>query len=143
MNKEELLKPRYKVIGLYPHCPFEQGVILIQDEALEWHSLEHGYPESEKNILGTDVEKYPHIFKKLEWFEEREKHELTIYLKDRPESFEKYHKQRYLKVIDSYGTIEFYKALTDGGWVRMPDTLPITEQEYLEFTTNKQTGYKA
>jgi hypothetical protein len=67
LSKEELLKPRYKVIADYPGSPYKIGDIKQCSES------EHG-----------DVNyyrQYPSIFKNLEWWEERNKIDMPDYVK--------------------------------------------------------------
>jgi hypothetical protein len=66
MNAEELLKPRYKVIARWPQMRehLEVGEIL---------KGERGYLTMESKELFAD---YPHLLKRLEWWEEREKKDL-------------------------------------------------------------------
>jgi len=68
MNKaiDDLLRPRYKVIADYPDNEFEVGEILPDDVV----------SNEEDEIL-----KYPHLFKKLEWWEERQISEMPEYVK--------------------------------------------------------------
>ncbi len=61
MTTEQLLKPRYKVIADYPNSKFEVEQILMG-----------------QYIAYAD--KYPAIFKPLEWWVEREPSELPEYL---------------------------------------------------------------
>lgn len=70
MSVEELLKPRYKVIADYPSLgsAAKFGSIIEGEYVLdrgEW------YP----------MEKYPHIFKSLQWWEEREEKYMPEYVK--------------------------------------------------------------
>lgn len=78
MTTEELLKPRWKVIADYPKSTFNIEDILInnseQDER-EYISWEHD---------GKDVyypDDYPTIFKRLNWWEERDIEDLPKYIK--------------------------------------------------------------
>lgn len=59
----DLLKPRYIAIADYPGYTFEIGKIL-DDE-----------------IIIESMIKYPHLFRKLEWWEERNIEDMPIYLK--------------------------------------------------------------
>lgn len=59
-STEELLEPRYKVIADYPECPFEEGDILVNP---------------------TYEPQYPHLFQKLEWWEDRKPEEMPQYVK--------------------------------------------------------------
>lgn len=68
MTTEELLKPRYKVIASYPN-----NEVLVGTKF---------YKESESFFFpGTDVDKYPHLFRKLSWWEEREEKDMPQYVK--------------------------------------------------------------
>lgn len=63
MNKtsKELLQPRYKVIADYPNSIFEINDVI--DVVEDMYYLE-GYTEG-------FFSPYPHLFRKLEWWEER------------------------------------------------------------------------
>ena len=72
---EKLLQPRYKVIADYPRNKYYENVEV--GEIIEaWH------PNKilQDNITGF-YGKYPHIFKELEWWEEREIKDMPMYLK--------------------------------------------------------------
>jgi hypothetical protein len=75
MTKEELLKERYKVISDYPGCVFRLGEIL---EATEFPQR---WAAEKFNLNNNHPAYYPNIFKKLEWWEERKKEEMPIYIK--------------------------------------------------------------
>lgn len=63
MSTEELLRPRYKVIAQYPFSPHPIGHII-------------------KTAFGNKYfDQYPHLFKKLEWYEERNIDEMPEYVK--------------------------------------------------------------
>ena len=72
MTTEELMQPRYKVIADYPgnHQRIGHIYTVIGDE------------ESIKNWC-SNKDYYPHLFKKLEWWEEREEKDLPKYVKGR------------------------------------------------------------
>ena len=76
MTPEELMKPRYKVIAIDTTETFQVGEILNHPE--EWHDYLWVGP-SGKIIFYP--EKYPHLFKKLEWWEERKPEEMPEYVK--------------------------------------------------------------
>ena len=68
-SREDLLKPRYKVIADYPDSEFKIGDI--------------------KTVTGGDLRftegyfnAYPAIFKRIEWYEDRERNEMPKYVKD-------------------------------------------------------------
>lgn len=83
MTPEQLLQPRYEVIADYPNSgKINVGDILIQDL---------NYPLcwlTSKNSLGafsgTESEwfdRYPHIFRKLQWWQHRAPEEMPEYVK--------------------------------------------------------------
>lgn len=77
MKAEDLLKPRFEVIADYPFNPHQLGSVL---EAI--HTSIHQTTTSYRNEFGdivqqeqycnhSDFEKYPHLFRKLNWWENR------------------------------------------------------------------------
>jgi hypothetical protein len=73
---EQLLKPRYRVIADYPgnsraigeiYCHVAGDVFGVKDIPLFMYQ--------------HDLEKYPHLFKKLKWWEERKVSEFPGYVK--------------------------------------------------------------
>lgn len=78
MTTEDLLKPRYRVIADWPGVAGKVNVGDIftpdpEDEGMFWID---GEPFQEDKLLD-----YPHLFRKLEWWEERPEGELPQYLK--------------------------------------------------------------
>src|SRR5678815_6192710 len=72
MSNEELLKPRYKVIADMPLLRFKIGDI---------HNA-HFIPINiwdKETYVRLDI--YPHLFRKLEWWEERQPEEVPAYIK--------------------------------------------------------------
>lgn len=63
LTPEELLRPRYKVIADYPSTFWSIGDIIDPEE------------------LHTQFEKYPHLFQKLEWWQERGIDDMPEYVK--------------------------------------------------------------
>jgi hypothetical protein len=70
MTAAELLKPRFEVIADYPNCPFKVGAILSKIE-----NATNNYFGMDNCVLNAirfdDIEKYPRIFKPLNWWEHR------------------------------------------------------------------------
>lgn len=65
----ELLIPRYKVIADWPNSIYKIGSILIgKDNGLYYNGVNHA------NFINP--ENYPHLFRKLEWWEERTPEEM-------------------------------------------------------------------
>jgi len=115
----ELMKPRFKVIADYPLSDYPIGHI---HKAVAWMT--------EDFFL-----KYPAIFKKLEWWEDRKPEEMPLYIKHgangKPRKIESF--------IEATGTIYF-----EGGRQRRinPDWIPSTEQEYLTYINTIQSNNK-
>ncbi len=68
MTKQELMVNRYEVIADYPDSPFEKGDIYTIKNDCSKTQVEN-------------PEKYPKIFRKLEWYEKRTIEEMPEYLK--------------------------------------------------------------
>lgn len=71
MTPETLMQPRYKVIAEYPSMDYPLGYI-YSDEKHKGAILLY------KDTL---FEKYPHLFKKLEWYEDRAIEDMPGYVK--------------------------------------------------------------
>jgi len=83
MTKEELLKPRYKVIALFPLCDLKLGDIISFETphvpvasycALNGNQIKYAVPEE-------TIKDYPHLFKPLQWWEDRNLADLPEYVK--------------------------------------------------------------
>lgn len=116
MTAEELLRPRFKVIADYPESMFDIGKI---EECAEAH---HG--------CVTFYGKYPAIFKRLDWWEERAEGDMPEYLKHKKFGYAH-------KVVEWLGKnirdIPLYRFYGIDGQL-MQDScyllLPISETEY-------------
>lgn len=71
MTIEQLLQPRYKVIEEYPNSPFEIDDIFFVNQDEEYINPP----------IGIQPFKYPHLFKKLSWWEGRDIEDMPKYLK--------------------------------------------------------------
>lgn len=124
MTKEKLLEPRFKVIADYPNSPFPVGHI-------------YGGPLLEQKTIDR-LNKFPHLFQPIQWFEMRKVEDLPLYLMDNKDAIPKGYKINHYKVSDSYSSIEFYRVMIDNSmWARLPDLLPATEQEYTDYINSK------
>ncbi len=80
LTVEELIKPRYQVIADYPGSEFQVGYIV---------ELKDIYPYSGMSfslnggivVAPSWFDKYPHLFKKLAWYERRELRDMPDYVK--------------------------------------------------------------
>lgn len=71
MTAKELLVPRFKIIIGYPRSEFKEGDILVRIKG----STNDIYHTDENAFVGgidlEEIEKYPKIFQKLNWWEHR------------------------------------------------------------------------
>lgn len=76
MNAKELLIPRFEVVETYPNCKFKKGDFLerIPNATNDWYN--HNKSLIDAEILLEDIEKYPHLFQKLKWWENRTNEEM-------------------------------------------------------------------
>lgn len=116
---DELLQPRYKVIAAYPGISYEIGKILQCAES------EHGDVNYYKQ--------YPHLFKRLEWWEDREVSEMPEYLKDTSDGI--VYKVEYRE--RGTNNIEYRIGIS---WISLhfgTHVKPATEQDYLNYKNNQ------
>jgi len=78
MTAKELLQPRFEVIELYPKCPYNKGRILTLIKNSDFFYECVDAPSSEKI---NSPELYPHLFKKLNWWEKRDIEDMPKKLK--------------------------------------------------------------
>lgn len=74
LTPEELLIPRYKVIADFPLNSHPMGEIIVDPPDDYYYA---GYPMNKSFPLSS----MPHIFKKLEWWEDREEKDMPQYVK--------------------------------------------------------------
>lgn len=123
LTVEELLKPRYEVIALYPDCDFKIGQIIEfedRDEKgiLTFRESEYWSPQ--------DFDNYPHLFRKLSWWEKRSVEEMPEYVKDEKgvgRITERMHKNLKDCIIVAF-------ANGNGCCSHLDNWLPATELEY-------------
>lgn len=82
LSKEELLVPRFKVIADFPYNPFNIGQILTPFFVEDSPNIKKWYVQNNYDYSWINVEEYPAIFKKLEWWEDRSFEELPEYVKN-------------------------------------------------------------
>jgi len=94
MSNEDLLMPRYKLIGNYPGCPNSMPIGHILTLNLVFFDLRfHGYTELEPvHLEEPGFDNYPAVFKRLEWWEDREVKDMPLFIRNktaRPISYTK------------------------------------------------------
>lgn len=75
MTNEELLIPRWKVISDFPFNKYYPVGKIIIDNGKDAAKIENGH-----DVFACDWNEFPHIFKKLQWYEERKIEDLPKYV---------------------------------------------------------------
>lgn len=125
---EDLLKPRWKVIADYPKSLYHVGDILNAG----WRSEDLIYCDHD----GPRWRDYPHLFRKLEWWEDRKPEDMPEYVKL---------EGKYYKPVDfsNYLGGTFYIKSTNGMSKKsfpLKDSLPVTESEYLAYNQQQSSN---
>ena len=71
MTAKELMQPRFEVIETYPKSKFKKGDILerIPNATNDWYNADKSLINAD--ILLEEIEQYPLLFRKLNWWEKR------------------------------------------------------------------------
>jgi hypothetical protein len=87
LTKEELLKPRIKVTGPYPHSPYQVGE-QVKSVAGRWHLTTTAYRDEfgenigqENYVAESTIAEYPNLFQRLEWWQERKPEDMPGYVR--------------------------------------------------------------
>lgn len=78
---EDLMIRRYKVIADYPQSILPVGAVFYMDKIHVYITSPNGAVSKQSNYYTQSPEKYPTIFKPLEWWEERKLEDMPMYLK--------------------------------------------------------------
>lgn len=128
LTKEQLMAPRYKVIALWPFtCNYKIGYIIHESENLEGATF-----------FKTEVHKYPHLFKPLQWWEERLPEEMPEYVKVDPVKRDDFIGRTRDNIFKVYRWNGAYSVISNTNQYESLDNrdfdfIPATEQEYLTF----------
>ena len=129
MNPEQFLQPRYKVTADYPLSKlyFNVGDILYWNEQYESYRID----EKQVAMNKDTVESFPHLFRPLQWWEDREE-------KDLPK-FVKHGENGKPRKVFEY-VLRWNEVVFEGGRTRKinKDWLPATETEYNSYLKSKQ-----
>lgn len=124
MTKEELLKPRYKVIADYPGCNVEVGRVF----------------ESE---VGEYYDKFPANFRRLEWWQDRNDILPGMFIRfgqlDHAHSY--YKLIKFLEEEPSLWEMEGGRGGVENLRLfhfPLHNSIPATEEEYLNFVNSKR-----
>lgn len=120
MSIEDLMQPRYKVVADYPDSLSDIGTIIQENNSSkEWFD---------------SLEDYPHIFKHLEWYEERKVADMPKYVKAPTGRIAK-------AKFDLNGTSAYFMYL-DGEIIPYSPIrwLPATLEEYNAYQSKQKEG---
>lgn len=143
MTPDELLKPRYKVIADYPGNLWQIGEILDRD----W-----GWNGDDENGFKNKVSDYPHLFKPLQWWEDRKKDDMPDYVKQEGmvDSRNRPIPDRVIKVnthwantaTHPYGNVKVFSSSDNPQYELYSqmyfDWQPATESEYHTYINSKR-----
>lgn len=137
---ENLLKPRIIVTALWPFCR-QHNNMEDQPKIGEIFHVSDGGSISNDAMTIMSVYKYPHLFRILEWWEERTPEEMPEYVK--PLNPEEYHHQFgnvVLKVDKKTSGLHQFHAtnLFQLAAMHWSKWLPATEAEYLAHNQQPQ-----
>lgn len=134
MNKqltpEALLTRRFKIIAPDTSCRFKPGEILYEYKFLSGSScyvfhrdILYGQRFKKKHVEGM-----PHLFRELEWWEDRPEKERPVFVRSFVAGKTHYHHVDGINIIwsKSGGWMEY----TNGGGILSHYLLPATEEEY-------------
>jgi len=135
----ELLIPRYKVIAEYPGSVLQIGDILQVND--------NNCAECNGIIFHVSMlDKHPHLFQPLQWWEERKMEEMPGYLKCQSPDFS-FKKGEIIKVnkwLESFGpTLRFYSNVTDKITLHPHLYLPATQEEYESYINKNNSNEPA
>jgi len=137
MTPEQLMMPRYKVIAGYPRSESDGFAIgdIITDggAAVNRNQNNHVVPT-------VDFLSYPAIFALLQWWEERSREDMPQYVKIDLGGGAWQGKVGKAKYSYVNTNVDVWFSDTDEKRFHRGDTIPATEQEYLNFinpTTNE------
>lgn len=143
MTAQELLIPRYRLIAAYPfNAHFVKNEVItldsIDNDTKERFVRKTYLPSHDKIVQNTTnfnestFKKYPHIFKKLEWWEDRTVDQMPEHIKTNVES------PIVFKVKEWFqgdAGCYFMEAKSGKGNIVLTPylTVPATEEEYLNY----------
>lgn len=113
MSIEDLLKPRWKCIADYPDNTNEIGTILDRD----W--CRYKFDDEDAGEVLWRISDFPHLFKKLEWYENRKPEDMPEYIKD-------------LTTGEVFAYDDNYKA-HGTAWMGDHKIAPATQSDYEEY----------
>lgn len=137
LSVEELLKPRYKVVSDWPgRKDFEVGQVIVLDKKFspQFQMYEIEDCQGKRQYINSFFEMFPLQFKKLQWWEERDKSTMPKYVKF-PEGHHNIEKGGVVEVFNWYKYPDacIFHNHINAGWM-----LPATETEYNDYLKTKK-----
>lgn len=131
MTPEELLIPRFKCIAPLPFQPekdmYKVGDIFTDDGKTVAKN------QNRDPVYSVVWQEYPHLFKPLQWYEDRAP-------KDMPE-YVKYKSENVWKVIEhTPDGCRLQGSLEGGFWARYKNLHPATKEEYESYLKEKEAA---
>ena len=151
MTNEELMQPRFKVIAIYPQMNFKVGDILTTSKQIPQDSIGIFIDHVTEYAWVYTPNDYPHLFKKLEWWEGRKEEDMPKYIKfewngkvDEVRKVKEWLREKewdktkstpingftHQSDFDS----ELFPRVSLNGWI------PSTEEEWISFETTNKTN---
>lgn len=141
MTVEELLIDRYIVTAPYPQSKFEVGDILyvykFETSSLGMYTYVTN-PESPlqgSNAKPEYVESMPHLFRKLNWWEERKVEDMPEYVKWDVDIYPTWKKIMKVDKWNSNGSFD-HENVT----ISVINCFPATEQQYNDYINSKSNA---
>lgn len=127
MTPEQLLKKRFKAIAPYPFSYYEVDSILL----FEFYHAKDGI---------VYFAEYPHLFRELQWYEERAEGDMPEYLKCIKTPDQIHFKNECFKVKWYEKPLHTTIAKSERGAIVISTNcyVPITEQEYNTYNQSNQ-----
>lgn len=123
----DLLKPRFEVIADYPDNEWDVGDIIDKDWA---------HTGADDITVLWKISDFPHLFRKLNWWEKREESEMPIYLKFILRDETSYYKIQKWDMVNMLGVLNNRQCCDLLGWNQEYTYQPSTEQEYNDNTNH-------
>ena len=140
MTVENLMMPRYKVIADYPHNPYKVGDLLEEftNTAFKLTVTYNGnsMDETQANTYpASAIEKMPHLFRKLNWWEERKVEDMPDYVKWDVGIYPTWKKIMKVDKWNSNGSFD-HENVT----ISVINCFPSTEQQYNDYINSKSNA---
>jgi hypothetical protein len=125
MKTQELLSPRFEVIEDYPNSIYKVGSI-----------INTGYDRIFCDPNSIKFSDFPHLFRKIQWFENRKEEEMPMFLKHKSLSGKTTYHKVILWDLSNPQFIQWKYSNQDFGnlgmWSINYNYMPCSEEEYLQ-----------